>query len=131
MNQVEQAKPVELVLPPFVGPVRDAAAVPATSSSLWIALVVILVLLGNAFLVWWRIRGRDPLHRAFDAAAGRIGLNRKERKHIGEISPKHSPPVALLLSESAFEGAISGDQSPIAVSIRAKMERARSVSGGR
>ncbi len=127
MNQVDQAKPVELVLPPLIGPIPDSIqpAVAHSSTTLWIAMVVLLVLAANACLVWWRIKGRDPLGRAFDAAAGRIGLNRIERKHISEITPKGCPPVALLLSESALEKVIAGDEDPVVQSIRSKLERAR------
>lgn len=126
MNQLDQVKPIELVLPPRVGPAQDAfVPVPHASSSLWIAGTVLLIVAANAWLVWWRIRGRDPLRRAFDAAAGHLGLNRKERKHIGEITPKGCPPVALLLSESAMQDVMSGDGNPVTVGIRAKLERVR------
>lgn len=126
MSQLEQAKPIELVLPPSIGPVPEASvAAGHWSSTTWIVLIAVAILTGNAALVWWRIHRKDPLQRAFDRAAGKLGLTGQERKRVVHAAPPGCPPVSLLISESILNASVSGDEDPLIVSVRAKLERAR------
>ncbi len=112
----QQFKEVQLVLPEGMRPEPVAAKVEGSS---WvIAVLVGVVVVGNAVLVWWRIKGRDPLKRAFEGAAGRAGLNKAERKRVVELAAGKMEPVAMLVCESALEGA--GDD-PVVVSVRRKV----------
>ena len=119
MNQ--QAGVVELVLPERVGPEPPP---PRDLSSWWIAGLVGVVLLGNAVMIWWRLRGQNPLRRAFRDAAGVAGLTRAERAEVKALSGPGREPVALLISEAALRGAIEEagrEKDPVMVSVRRKL----------
>jgi hypothetical protein len=122
MNQ--EVKPVELILPESL---RTAPSAPTTTdNSWWIAGIVVVVLLANAILVWFRLKGRDPLQRAFAGVAGKLGLNRAERERVRSLAGDALPPVALLLSDAAMEHASAAEpQDPLIVSVRQKVRGAK------
>ena len=119
----QQVQAVELVLPPGSQPPSP----PSTgASSWWVAAFVALVLVVNALLVWYRLKGRDPLKRAFAGLASRLGLNRAERERLERIAGANMAPVALLISESALERASRAEpDDPLIVSVRHKVRNAR------
>lgn len=117
-----QVKAVELVLPKGTEP----PAAPVRGTSWWIPALVACVLIINAGLVWYRLKGRDPLKRAFARVAGRIGLNRAERDTVERLAGPGVAPVALLISETAMDRAAADEaDDPVIVSVRHKVRNAR------
>jgi hypothetical protein len=107
-------QPIQLIIP---GRTPEA---PPSSTSWWIAGLVLAVLAVTAVLVRCRLKGRDPLQRAFARISDRLGLTQAERARVRQVAGD-VPPVALLLSDSALQRA-AGDCSddPLIVAVRAK-----------
>jgi hypothetical protein len=128
VSQLEQARVVEVVLPPNQAAASRPAPVSTSGAAWWIAVPVLIVLAANIMLVWWRVKGRDPLREAFDAGARRAGLDRREKKLVERLAGQ-SAPIALLISDSALTTAAAGigaAEEPLIGNIRRKLSQVQS-----
>lgn len=117
MSLLLQSRAVELFMP------GEAASEPSTWPALLIVAGVGAAVAAAIVVVRW-FNQRDPGMRAFATIARKVGLSRRERKHLREIAlARGMQPVALVLCPSSLQRATKGDESPAVRALVLKLLR--------
>lgn len=115
----------------IVQPLWPARAVEPAPSGLplwlWVSLagVVIFVVAGIVSHLAWRDRRRGaPVERAYRALVRRLRVPRASADLLRAIAEeRNTPPVALLLSERAFDQALAASGARVAPEVAASLRR--------
>lgn len=95
------------------------------SIALWIGLGLTLALLVGAVVSWlaWRDRRRHaPVERAFRSLARRLRLGRARAEMVRVLADdRDMPPVALLISQHAFDRAAANSTRGVDAQILASL----------